>query len=129
MSVEHVHTYRISAGGQTVSKRVSVTSGNAVVIDETIPGSSTDLAIALVIDVSQLKSIFIVTSTNMTLEFNDGTTPDKTLTMVADQPFEWTNLSQHANPFGVTDVDSLFVTKAGAGDGRLQMWVLTDPTV
>lgn len=129
MAIEHIIKQEISAGGQTISKRITQTGSSEVNIDESGSGAVTDLqVIGFALDVSALKSLYIVASANMTLEFGDASTPDKTLALVADQPFVWHNLSLQANPFGSTDVDSLFITKAGAGAWRLQIKALLDAT-
>lgn len=131
MSEEFVITRNITAMGESVTSRISITSGAAYKISESIPGPSTNLEIALVIDVSQLKAIYLHCDKAATLYFNEASTgsPSKTLVLAAGQAFAWDNLSGHANPFGATDVTKVFVTKAGSGAAALKGFVLTDPTV
>lgn len=131
MSQEFVITRSINALGRAISKRVSISTGGGYVVDESIPGPSTNLEIALVIDVSQLKFIAISCSTAISLFFNEASTgtPSKTLVLAANDPFVWDTLSNHANPFGSTDVTKVFVTKAGAGAAALTILVGVDPTV
>jgi hypothetical protein len=128
MSIERRFSLGVSPG---VSKTISITGGQEVVIDESVPGPSTNLAIALALDVSQLKGAYIVCDTNINLFFNEASTgsPSKTINLLANQPFSWTNLSYHTNPWGATDVTGLFVTKSGSGAARLRAWFVTDPTV
>jgi hypothetical protein len=129
MSIEHIITQSVNAGGQTISKRLSFTGSSEINVDEEGSGAVTDLAVVnFAIDVSALKYIYILASANMTLEFGDASTPDKTLVMVANKPFLWHNQSLQTNPFGSTDVDSLFITKAGSGAWRLQIKGLVDAT-
>jgi hypothetical protein len=128
---EVVLTRNIGVGGDLIQSRISITAGAVYQIDESIPGPSTNLQVALVIDVSQLKAIYLHSDKAMTLYFNDTSSgsPSKTLALAANQAFAWDNLSLHANPFGVTDVTTVYVTKSGSGAARLRGYVLTDPTV
>lgn len=130
MSVEFIITENINGVGGKGESRISISCGAGYVISETIPGSSTDLPVALVIDVSQLKVIYLKCKTaGLTLEFNSSSSPSKTISLAAGQAFMWHNLNGHANPFGSTDVTGLFVTKAGAGAVLLEGFVGVDPTV
>ncbi len=131
MSEEFVITRNVNALGENVTSRISITSGAAYKVSESVPGPSTNLEIALVIDVSQLKALYIHCDTAISLFFNEASTgsPSKTLVLVAGQAFSWDNLSGHANPFGATDVTKVFVTKSGSGAAALKIFVLTDPTV
>ncbi len=131
MSIEHVITQSISAGGETISKRLSFTGSSEVNVSESGSGGVTNLqVIGFALDVSALKDIYIVCTTAISLFFNDpsGGSPDKTLVLVADQPFQWNNLSLITNPWGSTDVDSLYITKAGSGAWTLTIKALLDAT-
>lgn len=131
MAFEHVITYGIGGAAGPISKRLSITSGSQIAIDESFTHPITNGEIALVIDVSQLKSLYIVADKAINLFFNEASTgtPSKTINLVANQPFVWTNLSGFTNPFGATDVTALFVTTTVAGATRLQIFGLLDPTV
>jgi hypothetical protein len=131
MSFEHVITQSIGGSAGPISKRISITSGSQIAIDESFTHPITNGEIALVIDVSQLKSLYIVVDKAANLFFNEASTgtPSKTLNLVANQPFVWTNLSLHTNPFGATDVTKVFITTTVAGATRLQIFGLLDPTV
>ena len=128
---EVVINRNINAGGVNLQSRISITGGALYLVDESIPGPSTNLEVALVIDVSQLKAIYLHSDKAMTLYFNEASTgsPSKTLALAANQAFSWDNLCGHANPFGATDVTKVFVTKVGSGAARLRGFVLIDPTV
>ena len=130
MSVEHVITRSVVSGGITYGGRLSVTAGAEAKIDETIPAPSTNLLLALAVDVSQLKSVAISCSRNINLFFNDPSTgaPDKTINLIADQPYTWDNLSLLTNPFSV-DIDSLYVTLASGSSAVLKASFLVDPTL
>jgi hypothetical protein len=127
-----IFTYKITAGGFACEERLTITSGANDILDESIPGSSTNLELALAVDVSQLKACaLLATGGTLNLFFNEASTgsPSKTLVLLDGIPFEWHNLSLQTNPWGSTDITALFVTKAGAGAVSLTGFFLKDPTV
>lgn len=93
---------------------------------ESIPASTTDRAYAFAIDVSALKGLFLYcTGANLKIETNNATTPDHTLNMVAGKPATWHSDSPFANPFGSTDVTTLYVTNADASNAA-KLWVIAE---
>jgi hypothetical protein len=125
MSFTHQVTEKVLVGGESITKTNTLTSGSKVSIDESL-SIGTDTLVALTLDVSQVKSAYIVADTAMTLETNSSGSPANTLTLVAGLPYVW-----YTNKYDsfklTTDVTALYVTNAAAG--RLQMEFLVDPTV
>lgn len=118
---------RVTVGGVTDTYTRSLSQDSLTEISASIPQNSTDLEIALNIDVSEVEFFLIVADVAMTIQTNDGTTPDNTLTLVADQPYIWSAGMLHA--FALTvDVTSIFVTTGAVGTGSLTIQVLQDPT-
>lgn len=127
MSISHILTFGWTQGSNSLSKQKTVTGGQELNISEAISANQTDLLIACVIDVSQLKSIYMLASQNMTIETNSATVPGTTIVLDANEPYVWHSDSPQANPFGSTDVTALYVTNTTAGD--LDIRALIDPTV
>ncbi len=133
MSLTHTITKTfISNDGVSFSASVASSGGLEVNVDETIAGSSTDLAVAFACDVSQLKSLFILATAAMTIETNSGSASDNTITLAANVPFSWTNqdgldLRDTGETAITTDIASLFVTSSAGGS--LKIRALVDPTV
>lgn len=129
MSYSHQWGLTFSREDATISSTSEEVTGSAEAnIDETISADATNQQINVAIDVSALKSIFIVCSKNALIETNSGSAPDDTITLLAGVPFRWTNTSPFASPFdSAVDVTAIFVTAAGAS-GTLQMYVLQDAT-
>jgi hypothetical protein len=127
MSVTHQITIRRYDGASVVEKTIDVTSGAALQLDEAIPASSTDLAVALTFAVAKLKYIWILADAAMTLETNSGSAAADTITLVANKPFLWevTYDANLSNPFSI-DVTGLFVTSSAGG--QLQLSAIVDPT-
>lgn len=113
-------------------QRVSKTADSEIIIGDadsplTVPGSTTDMQVDVAIDVSQLKSLYIKSSTALTIETNSGSAADDTLTLVANEPLVWWDGCGWSCPLTV-DVTGMFLTKAGAGDANVQMRFLVDAT-
>jgi len=75
-----------------------------------------------------LRSFFALSTQDVTIETNDGASPDDTITLQAGVPFWWAASSGQANPF-TADVDTIFVTNAGDNVATLNIRVLYDATL
>ena len=129
MSLTHNVAVNWSTGNRAISNTVSRSNSAADSVEETVPGASTDLEIIYALDVSAAKVIFMVCDRDLTVETNDGTTPDATVSLKAGVPLWWDSTSAYyTNPFGSTDITSLFVTLAAGDDATFQLEVLKDPT-
>jgi hypothetical protein len=132
MAYTHVWGLNFKSGGQSVSTTTeTVSSSGEANISETIPEDATNFVINMAIDISVLKSIFMLASKDMTLYTNDdsGGAPDHTIVLKAGQALRWTENSVEASPFAAdaTDVTDVRVTLVGAA-GTLQIWTLQDAT-
>lgn len=115
-----------------VQQRVTKTAQSEIIIGDTespltVPGETTDMQVDVAIDVSQLKSLYIKSTTALTIETNSGSAADDTIVLVANEPLLWWDGCGWACPL-TADVTGMFLTKAGAGDANVQMRFLVDPT-
>lgn len=94
---------------------------------ETIADSSTDFQINVAIDVSAVKSFYLVSSQNVTVETNSGSSPADTLTLTANDPYVWTTDSLDTFQLG-TDVTAFFVTNASGSSATLDLVAVVDAT-
>ena len=117
-------------GGVIQSGGVQKTAGQLIQIDENIPQSQTDALIALALDVSQIKALFMMCDTAITLETNSSSAPDNTIALVANVPITWAQGDANACPLTV-DVTALYATNGAVGSGgsQLKIIALVDPTV
>lgn len=117
-------------GARTFAKTISTTGGLEVNLDETIPPSSTNLTIALTLDVSAVKSVYLLADAAMTVKTNSTSAPDKTITLAANEPVEWVTGDNtavgDACPWGAVDVTVIYVTSSAGG--QLVACNLVDPT-
>lgn len=125
MSFTHQVTEKVLVGGESISKVNTLTAGSKISIDETI-AIGTDTLVALTLDVSQVKSIYILSDVAATIETNSGGSPAQTLTLVAGVPYVWYTNKYSALVF-TTDITALYITNAAIA--RLQIEILVDPTV
>lgn len=102
------------------------TGGLEVNISESIT-AGTDTLVACVLDVSQMKSLYLYSDVAMTIETNSSSAPAATVTLVAEQAVVWSSTNGQTNPFGSTDVTALYITNGSTG--TLTMRALVDPTV
>ena len=106
-----------------------ITADGVTVFDGSIAASQTDVLLGVVIDISQLKGLFMLAvGGDVVLQTNDGTAPDDTITLKDGVALVWDATSGYfANPFSV-DVDEIYAT-TGSGDSRtLQIIALVDAT-
>ena len=127
----HTITKTCNDGAETIGRAVVITADGADTRTIPVPISS-EVAISIVTDVSQLKSFFMTSDKNVTVYQNaaSGGSPAKTIVLLANQPWEWNNLSGLTNPFGSTDTTGLWVKNFSATDAAvLKIKQLVDATV
>jgi hypothetical protein len=129
MSHTFQFTERVTIGNETTTANNSVTAGQLISIEEAIPDSSTDLLVALSVDVSQIRGVYIESDQALLLETNDGSSPDDTLTLVAGIPYVWYTSKYDALFCIGDDITALYVTNASGETANLKIKLLIDPTV
>ena len=126
LTVTHSHS-GISRGG------VKTSTGDGECNREvSILGSASDVLIALTLDVSQLKQVFIMATQDMTLEWNDSAGAQGAITLKANDPVGWhsdLDAVECPNPLLTTDITAIYVTNDTADAGTFYMYCLLDSTV
>ena len=110
-----------------LSKDVLCTGGQVIRLDEPIPDESTDLPVALALNVTQCKGYYFVADQDLTLETNSGSAPADTVNLLAGKPLVWHPDCYLANKFG-TNITALYVTNASGAETRLKAEIIVDPT-
>ncbi len=123
----HSHILKVTGPGVERTKTVTVEGSATQSVDEDIATGQTNFEIALALDVSAVKSIYICSDKDITLETNDGATPDDTIALSANVPYIWNTESYDALLLTV-DVTSIFITNASGATANLVIEVLTDAT-
>lgn len=127
MSFTHTQQRSITVSGRTITKSNDFTGSRIESLDENVADSATDDELAFNLDVSACKSFWIVSDQDVTVETNDGSTPDDTLNLLANKPYMWNEDSYDSFLLG-TDVTALFVTNSSGASARIQAEALTDAT-
>lgn len=116
------------AGVNVINTSKVYSSGAVVSISESVADSVTDQLHALVVDVTQIKAVFIHADVAMTVEFNDSGTGVPTIVLVANVPYLWTTDFYYTNLL-TTDITKVYVTNASGSAGTFKFEVIVDPTV
>jgi hypothetical protein len=128
MSIQTTITQTWSSGGTTRSGTITKTAGRLTRIVESVPGESTDLEIALVVDVSAIEAYYFKCDRACTIKTNaGGEGADNTLALVAGEPQVWAKTNGVVNPLD-TDITAIFVTVAAGTAATLEIEILEDPT-
>ena len=115
------------AGNESLSKQITITADGEANLEVAVADEAADLAINIAIDFSALKLLYIVSDQDLTIETNDGTTPDDTLTLLAGKPIVWFEGCGFTNPLSA-DVTALYATNASGADATLYVKTLQDAT-
>lgn len=124
------HTIRTSVdiGGQQISSSNTYSSEGQTGVTVSVPDESTDLQVVFAIDFSQVKSIIIqADGGDLTVETNNGTTPDDTLALTDGSPYIW-NEDSLDTLLITADVTALYLTNASGAAVTFQIDVIYDST-
>ena len=117
----------MTSASETLSETVVNTTSAQVDWDESVADSSTDYQITAAIDVSAVKSFYLVSDQAVTVETNSGSSPADTLTLVANVPYIWHVNSYDTFKFG-TDITAFFITNASGSAAVMKMRCVLDST-
>ena len=121
---------KVATPGRNYEVNVSYESeGEPVGLAIDVPNPSTDKEVNVPIDVSQIQCLLLIATVEMTIEINDGTSPDQTITLGGDNELWmlWTVDDQDDCPLD-QDVTKFFVTQSSGEDGILYVFCAQDIT-
>ncbi len=127
MAFTHAVTVGVQPSGGGVSRTASYSASSELAMTETIADSSTDYEITTSIDVSAVKSFYVVSDRAVTLETNSGSSPADTISLKAGIPYIWNTDSYDTFKLG-TDVTAIFITNASGGTATLELRCIQDAT-
>lgn len=128
MAATHNLGVNWSGGGLSLSASNAYSgTGEANILAESVPDSTTDQQVNVAIDVSAIQSVYILSDQALTVETNNGTTPDDTITLVANTPYIWHTGSYFTNLL-TTDVTALFLTNASGSTATFDLRCVYDST-
>ena len=120
MAFTHRITKSWSDGSRSIVKSKEYSGDARESRELSIPDSTTDQEVVMSLDVSAVKGCYIVCDQAVTIETNDGTTPDQTLILKAGVPYEWDTDSYDTFKF-TDDITALYVTNASGATASLQI--------
>lgn len=129
MSFSHILTQSIQVSLAAVSGQKTYTAASRVSLSEAAPDSATTV-MAAAIDVSALKSFFLLSDQDVNIGTNDayGGSPDATIQLKAGVPYVWNTDSYDTFLLVAADIVTLHVTNASGSSATIQMEALIDPT-
>ena len=69
-------------------------------------------------------SLYMLSDQDLTVETNDGDSPDHTFTLTANEPFYWHSNMDVVSPLGGNQIDSVFLTNSGSEAGTFKLIAL-----
>lgn len=106
---------------------MTLTSDGEINRDVTLSASAANVEVDIDFAFARLKSIYILSDAAITIKTNSSSSPDDTLTLVANQPLLWTAVDAAGNPFD-TDVTRFFLTNGTTGVATVKIRTLYDST-
>lgn len=120
---------RDQSPGDSLTQRDEITADAEDNREIAVPNDSVPVQVSMAIDVSALKSLYIKSDQDVTLETNSSSTPDDTINLIANQVLLWSVNDYAANPFAsAVDVVNLFFTNSGGSAATVSVRVLQDST-
>lgn len=116
------------SGGEVTPATIPTFSGDAKDQREiTVTNDLTDFQVVIGIDVSAIQAIIIVSDQNVTMETNDGLSPNDTINLLADNPYIWYTGSYFTNLL-TTDITDLYFTNSSGETATVKLLVIYDST-
>lgn len=127
VSTTHAVTVTWKNGSNQVSGIASKASDGEDNRDVTLTASQADVEVAAAFTTSNLVSIFIYSTQDLTLETNSSSAPDDTFAIKAGRPFFWQKDTGIPIPFTAT-VTKFFLTNGAASAADVNIRILKDST-
>ena len=127
MTVKLIRTF--DDDGAVVTAEESFTEEQVIALDVAVADSETDKEVALGVDVSQIAALLITSDQDVTIETNDGSTPDDTLTLKANNALVWSTNCGYSCPLTADITGNIFVTNASGSTANIKIRICyTDAT-
>lgn len=117
----------LTVGNDTPIKSTeTVTFEKEEKFDLSVANPTTDLAIALAFTAAKVKSVYLLSTQDVTLETNSGSSPTDTIALKAGSAIKWKSGGSGSNPF-TANVTGLFVTNASGAAAQITIRIGIDP--
>ncbi len=120
-----------TAIGTVVTKSITITDEAVLDLSFDVADSQTDEEHNIDLDVSAMKSLYIVSDQAVTMEWNDSSGTQGALVLVANEPVIWwstqvTDGGNTLNPLGSTDLTTTFWTNASGSTANINFQAVYD---
>ena len=121
MAITHTITrsFATSQGNPTTAEKTETINSESQ-YSESIADSTTDEEAPFLVDVSAAKTIMLNSDQDVTLEFNDGTTPDQTINLKANCPVIWHEDDVASCPID-QDTTKVFITNSSGSAAQVDL--------
>lgn len=126
MAFNHTIVQSVQASGSPIVTTNTYTASSSIRLEESAADDGTT-AISVAIDVSAVKSFFVVSSQDVILETNSASAADDTINLVAGVPYVWNIDSYDTFKLG-TDVTSIHITNSSGSAATIQLEAIVDAT-
>lgn len=123
----HTLVQSLTTPNGQISSSKQYSAGAGIELDESIPASTTNGPVSLAIDISQVKSLIILSDQIVTIKTNSSGSPTDTIVTKAGIPYIW-NTDSYDTCKITADVTTAFITNGTANAARVQIAALYDPT-
>ncbi len=120
-----------TAIGTVVTKSITITDEAVLDLSFDVADSQTDEEHNIDLDVSAMKSLYLVSDFAITMEWNDSSGTQGVLVLVANEPVVWwstqvTDGGNTLNPLGSTDLTTTFWTNASGSTANINFQAVYD---
>ena len=128
MAFTHTISNSFSGGGMSLAESNAFTAGAEYNITETVPAVTNDKEVACVLDVSEIKSIYISCDLALLIETNVNDGSVDVINLLAGIPYIWHTGAYFVNILDI-DVTKLFLTNVHAtATANFELRCVVDPT-
>lgn len=118
-------------GTKVIRKTVTSSDESKLSQSYSVADSQTDEQHAIDLDVSTIKSLYIVSTQVVTLEWNDASGTQGALALLANEPVLWWNTQvtdggNTLNPVGTADITDFYVTNASGSTAEINVEIVYD---
>lgn len=128
MSTEHKVTRTTSIQGRSITQTIDVTGEVSHSLSFAVADATVDELVEIAFDAAKLKSIIIKTDQAVTLETNDGTTPQETISLSAAMALQWVSGEPGTIPFS-GDITAFYFTNSSGETANIEIEALYDEVV
>ena len=122
-------TIQYNGGGISQTNNITKSDTGRVQWEEVVVTATTDGQINCpTIDVSEVVLLYINSTQDVTLETNDGTTPDDTFTLKANEPYVWWLNAPFVNKLTTDITTNVFITNTSGASATVTFEAILDTT-